>query len=55
MSAQSEQQKHPTVTEHPEQRRQEETGREDASEPGEVGRPPSSSEGQRPKKEEDVA
>lgn len=32
---------HPMVREHPEQRRQEETGREDADEPGEVGRPPS--------------
>jgi hypothetical protein len=40
---QSEQQKHPTVTEHPEQRRQEETGQEDASSAGEVGRPPSTS------------
>ncbi|MFP5230211.1 MAG: hypothetical protein ACLGXA_21555 [Acidobacteriota bacterium] len=36
------QQQHPSVTEHPEQRRQEETGHEDASDPGEVGRPPSS-------------
>lgn len=34
-------QHHPTVTEHPEQRRQEETGHEDASEAEEVGRPPS--------------
>ncbi len=32
-------QQHPTVTEHPEQRRQEETGHEDASDPAEVGRP----------------
>lgn len=32
---------HPTVSEHPEQRRQEETGHEDAGDPGEVGRPPS--------------
>jgi hypothetical protein len=55
MSAQSEHEKHPTVTEHPEQRRQEETGREDASEPGEVGRPPSSSESRRPTKKEDAA
>lgn len=30
---------HPTVREHPEQGRQEETGREDASEASEVGRP----------------
>jgi hypothetical protein len=50
-----ESQKHPTVTEHPEQRRQEETGHEDASDPGEVGRPPSSS-GSRPStKEKDAA
>lgn len=41
MSADSEHQKHPVVTEHPEQRRQEETGQEDASDAGEVGRPPS--------------
>lgn len=32
---------HPTVREHPEQRRQEETGHEDASEVGDVGRAPS--------------
>lgn len=38
-----EEQKHPSVSEHPEQRRQEETGHEDASDPGEVGRPPSES------------
>ncbi len=44
MSPESEQKKHPTVTEHPEQRRQQETGREDASETGEVGRPPSGSQ-----------
>lgn len=31
----------PTVREHPEQRRQEETGREDPTEAGEIGRPPS--------------
>jgi hypothetical protein len=31
----------PAVREHPEQRRQEETGHEDASEASEVGRPPS--------------
>jgi hypothetical protein len=55
MSAQSEPQKHPTVTEHPEQRRQEETGREDASEAGEVGRPPSSSDKSSPTKKEDAA
>lgn len=30
---------HPTVTEHPEQRRQEKTGREDPEEVSEVGRP----------------
>jgi hypothetical protein len=52
MSAQSEHEKHPTVTEHPEQRRQEETGREDA---GEVGRPPSSSESPFPSKKKDAA
>jgi hypothetical protein len=55
MSVQPEQQKHPVVTEHPEQRRQEETGHEDASEPGEVGRPPSSSEGSHPNKKEPAA
>ncbi len=55
MSAQSEHEKHPTVTEHPEQRRQEETGHEDANDPGEVGRPPSSSDNQRPSKEKDAA
>lgn len=32
---------HPSVREHPEQRRQEQTGHEDASDPGEVGRPAS--------------
>jgi hypothetical protein len=37
----SEHQKHPSVSEHPEQRRQEETGHEDASDPSEVGRNPS--------------
>jgi hypothetical protein len=36
-SSRSEQ--HPTVTEHPEQRRQENTGREDPEEVSEVGRP----------------
>lgn len=36
-------QKHPSVSEHPEQRRQEETGHEDPSDPGEIGRPPSGS------------
>jgi hypothetical protein len=40
-------QKHPSVTEHPEQRRQEETGHEDASDPAEVGRPPSKSTNQK--------
>jgi hypothetical protein len=34
---------HPTVREHPEQRRQEETGREDPEEASEVGHPPSES------------
>ncbi len=43
----------PTVSEHPEQRRQEETGHEDASDPGEVGQPPSKS--QSPKKSENAA
>jgi hypothetical protein len=38
---------HPIVREHPEQRRQEETGHEDASEVSEVGGPPS--EEQKPK------
>ncbi|MGC2638263.1 MAG: hypothetical protein WA294_13860 [Acidobacteriaceae bacterium] len=33
---------HPTVTEHPEQRRQEKTGREDPTEVRDVGRPSSS-------------
>jgi hypothetical protein len=42
-SQQPEHQKHPSVSEHPEQRRQEETGHEDASDPTEVGRPPSQS------------
>lgn len=37
----------PIVREHPEQRRQEETGREDASEVNDTGRPPS--EDQKPK------
>lgn len=32
---------HPSVSEHPEQRRQEETGREDPIDPSEIGRPPS--------------
>lgn len=41
MSEQEPNAKHPVVTEHPEQRRQEETGREDPTETGEVGRPPS--------------
>jgi len=36
-----EQKKHPSMSEHPEQRRQEETGQEDASDAGEVGQPPS--------------
>lgn len=38
-----EQKQHPVVREHPEQRRQEETGQEDASDAGEVGRAPSKS------------
>jgi hypothetical protein len=42
-SQQPEHQKHPSASEHPEQRRQEETGHEDASDPSEVGRPPSES------------
>jgi hypothetical protein len=42
-SQQPEHQKHPSVSEHPEQRRQEETGHEDASDPSEVGRAPSES------------
>lgn len=37
------QKQHPVVREHPEQQRQEETGQEDASDAGEVGRPPSKS------------
>lgn len=44
---------HPIVSEHPEQRRQEETGHEDASDATEVGRPPSRTEN--PKKQEHVA
>ena len=32
---------HPTVTEHPEQKRQEETGREGPADAANVGRPPS--------------
>jgi hypothetical protein len=49
----SEQQKHPVVTEHPEQRRQEETGQEDASTADEVGQPPSTTRD--PKKSEHAA
>ncbi|HEX3986995.1 MAG TPA: hypothetical protein VHX13_10340 [Acidobacteriaceae bacterium] len=41
MNTTPEEPKHPIVTEHPEQRRQEETGQEDASDATEVGRPPS--------------
>lgn len=48
----SESEKHPVVSEHPEQRRQEETGREDASEAGEVGRPQVD---RQPKKSENAA
>ena len=55
MSAQSEQEKHPTVSDHPEQQRQEETGHEDASDPSEVGRPPASSESRPSTKEKDAA
>jgi hypothetical protein len=50
---QDEQKQHPTVREHPEQRRQEETGQEDASEAIEVGRPPS--ETKDPKRSEHAA
>ena len=50
---QSEPGKHPSISEHPEQRRQEETGHEDASEPSEVGRPPSQGKG--PKESEHAA
>jgi hypothetical protein len=52
-SADQKSQSHPTVSEHPEQRRQEETGHEDASDPSEVGRP--SSQTQQPKKPEHAA
>lgn len=48
-----EEQRHPVVREHPEQKRQEETGQEDPSDPGEVGRPPS--EGGNPKSSEHAA
>lgn len=43
-SPDEQEQKHPNVTEHPEQRRQEQTGKEDASDATEVGRAPSSRE-----------
>jgi hypothetical protein len=49
----SNQKPHPTVSEHPEQRRQEETGHEDASDPSEVGHPPSKNP--IPKKSENAA
>ena len=41
MGDQQERENHPIVREHPEQRRQEETGHEDAGEVKDVGRPPS--------------
>jgi hypothetical protein len=53
MRQKPEQQEHPKVTEHPEQRRQEETGQEDASDATEVGRPPSQTSD--PKKQEHAA
>ncbi|HZZ38093.1 MAG TPA: hypothetical protein VFE06_03105 [Acidobacteriaceae bacterium] len=53
MSQNPEREKHPTVTDHPEQRRQEETGQEDASDATEVGRPPSQTSN--PKKQEHAA
>lgn len=40
MNQKPEPREHPKVTEHPEQRRQEEPGQEDASDATEVGRPP---------------
>ena len=53
MHQEPEKQQHPRVTEHPEQRRQEETGQEDASNAAEVGRPPSQTPN--PKKQEPAA
>jgi hypothetical protein len=53
MSEKPEAQDHPRVGEHPEQRRQEETGQEDASDASEVGRPPSQTSN--PKKQEHAA
>ncbi|HEY1808950.1 MAG TPA: hypothetical protein VGG42_10330 [Acidobacteriaceae bacterium] len=53
MNPTTENQEHPTVTEHPEQRRQEETGQEDASDATEVGRPPSQTPN--PKKQDHAA
>lgn len=53
MSQNPDHEKHPTVTDHPEQRRQEETGQEDASDATEVGRPPSQTPN--PKKQEHAA
>lgn len=50
---QDQQKQHPSVSEHPEQRRQEETGQEDASNAGEVGQPPSKSSD--PKRSEHAA
>jgi len=53
MPQQPDPQTHPIVTEHPEQRRQEETGQEDASDATEIGHPPS--ETPDPKKQEHAA
>lgn len=53
MSQNQEQQKHPVVSEHPEQRRQEETGSEDASDAGEIGQTPSQTGN--PKKQDHAA
>lgn len=44
---------HPVVREHPEQQRQEETGREDPTEANEVGRPPSDAAGKRGPEQKD--
>lgn len=46
----SEPRQYPTVSEHPEQRHQEETGREDPTEVSEIGQPRSATE--KPKKSE---
>ena len=53
MNQKPENEQHPKITEHPEQRRQEETGQEDASDATEVGRPPSQTSN--PKKQEHAA